>query len=104
MNAPLANEAATVQFPLVKYADEIGWTIMAPEEALRLRGGEAGLFLYKILEEKLIELNKGLVTIENAHSMIQRMESVPKTIEGNREILGWLRGEKTTYDEKEKRD
>ncbi len=104
MSAPLANEAATVQFPLVKYAEDIGWMIVPPDEALRLRGGEAGLFFFKVLEEALIGLNKGLVTSENVHSIIQRMESVPKTIEGNREILGWLRGEKSIYDDQEKRD
>lgn len=101
--AKLANEAATVQYTLVKHAAEIGWTVVSQEEALHRRGGEAGLFFYKDLEAALIRLNPGLITAENAQSLIQRMEAVPKTIEGNREILEWLRGNRTIYDEREER-
>src|ERR1043166_553013 len=103
MNPNLANEAGTVQFPLVKHAAAVGWTIVSDTEALRLRGGEAGLFFYKELEDALLRLNPGVVTPENVQSIIQRMESVPNTIEGNREILEWLRGNKTVFVESEKR-
>ena len=88
----LANEAGTVQFPLIKHAAAVGWTIVSDAEALRWRGGEAGLFFYKELEDALLRLNPDIVTPDNARSIIQRMESVPNTIEGNREILEWLRG------------
>ena len=37
------SEAATVQFPMVRHATEIGWTPLTPQEALARRGGEAGL-------------------------------------------------------------
>ncbi|MGH7180121.1 MAG: type I restriction endonuclease, partial [Tepidisphaeraceae bacterium] len=103
MTTTLANEAGTVQFTLVKHAAEIGWTEVSEAEALHRRGGEGGLFFYKDLEEALIRLNPGVVTAENVQSIIQRMESVPATIEGNREILEWLRGNRTVYDESEKR-
>ncbi len=29
-----------IQNPLLRYAAEIGWTVIAPDEALTLRGGE----------------------------------------------------------------
>ncbi len=103
MSTNLAHEASTVQFPLVKHAAAIGWTPVSDSEALRLRGGEAGLFFYKELEEALLRLNPGIVTAENVQSIIARMESVPNNIEGNREILDWLRGNKTVYVEAEKR-
>jgi type I restriction enzyme R subunit len=103
MTSNLANEAGTVQFPLVKHAAAVGWTVVSDTEALRWRGGEAGLFFYKELEDALLRLNPGVVTPENVQSIIQRMESVPNTIEGNREILEWLRGNKTVFDEQEKR-
>lgn len=103
MSKTLANEAGTVQFPLVKHAAEIGWTVVSDTEALRRRGGEAGLFLYKDLEEALLRLNPGIVTTDNVQAIIQRMESVPNTIEGNRDILDWLRGNKTVFVEGEKR-
>lgn len=103
MSKTLANEAGTVQFPLVKHAAEIGWTVISDAEALRRRGGEAGLFFDKELEDALLRLNPDIITAENVQSVIQRMESVPNTIEGNREILEWLRGNKTVFVESEKR-
>ena len=103
MSKNLAKEAGTVQFPLVKHAAEIGWTVVSDSDALRLRGGEAGMFFYSELEAALLRLNPGIVTADNVQSIIQRMESVPNNIEGNREILDWLRGNKTVFVESEKR-
>src|SRR6266404_356920 len=103
MSKTLANEAGTIQFPLIKHAAEVGWTVVSDAEALRRRGGEAGLFFYQELEEALLRLNPGIVTPENVQAVIQTMESVPNTIEGNREILEWLRGNKTVFVESEKR-
>jgi type I restriction enzyme R subunit len=103
MSKNLANEAGTVQFPLVKHAAEIGWTVVSDSDALRLRGGEAGMFFYSELEAALLRLNPVIVTADNVQSIIQRMESVPNNIEGNREILDWLRGNKTVFVESEKR-
>lgn len=103
MSKNLANEAGTVQFPLVKHAAAIGWTVVSDSDALRLRGGEAGMFFYKELEGALLRLNPGIVISDNVQSIIQRMESVPSNIEGNREILDWLRGNKTVFVESEKR-
>ena len=37
----LGGERHTVQEPLIRYAQEAGWTYLPPQEALRLRGGEA---------------------------------------------------------------
>lgn len=61
------------------------------------------MFFYDELEHSLIRLNPGLVTSENVGSIIQRIESVPKTIEGNREVLEWLRGNRTIFVESESR-
>ena len=103
MSSTLAIESGTTQFPLVKHAAEVGWTVVSDTEALRRRGGEAGLFFYKELEDALLRLNPGIVTSENVQSIIQRMESVPSTIEGNREILEWMRGNRTVFVESDKR-
>src|SRR3990172_4180956 len=99
----LANEAATVQFPLVRHAEAVGWTVVSKEDALRKRGGEAGLFFHDELRDALLRLNPGLVTPENVQSVMSRMESVRLSIEGNREILEWLRGRRTVFHEAEKR-
>lgn len=103
MPTNLANEAATTQFPLIKHAAAIGWNVVADTDALQRRGGEGGLFFYRELTDALLRLNPGLVTPENVQGIIQRMESVPSNMAGNREILEWLRGNKTVYDEGEKR-
>jgi len=103
VGANLASEVGTVQFALVRHADDAGWTVVSDTEALRKRGGQAGLFFYRELKEALLRLNPGVVTSENVSNIIQRMESVPKTIEGNKEILEWLRGNRTVYDESDNR-
>ena len=103
MSVNLATETTTVQQPIIKYAGEIGWNIVSQEDALSLRKGESGMLFYRVLEEKLIELNKGLVNRENVDDIIHRMEAVRNNIEGNAEILSWLRGEQAIYDENEKR-
>ena len=99
----LASERATVQNPLVAYAAEIGWQHLQREMALTLRQGAGGTLLYSVLRDKLIALNPGVVTAESADQIIGRLESVRTNIEGNAEILAWLRGERSVFVEAEKR-
>jgi type I restriction enzyme R subunit len=99
----IGSEAGAVKNPLIRYAEEIGWTYVSPSEALSLRKGEGGLLFNRILEEKLIELNPGLITPANTGEVIKRIESARNTIEGNAEILAWLRGEQSIYDQDENR-
>lgn len=99
----LASEMSTVQFTLVEHAKSIGWEIVSDTSALTKRQGESGLFFYEDLSSKLLELNPGVVTSDNVTSIIQKLESIPNTIEGNREILEWLRGGRSVYHEEEKR-
>ncbi len=103
MSVSLASERATVQNPLIAYAVEIGWVYLSPEEALTLRRGESGTLLYSILRDKLISLNPGIVTIDNVDPIINRIESVRNNIEGNAEVLSWLRGERAVPVISEKR-
>jgi type I restriction enzyme R subunit len=44
----------------------IGWEYVSPAEALRLRGGESGLYFADILREQLLRLNPGVVNAERA--------------------------------------
>ena len=99
----LASERATVQDPLIGYAVEIGWVYLSPEQALTLRRGQSGTLLYPILRDKLIALNPGIVTIENVDQVIGKIESVRNNIEGNFEVLAWLRGERSIFVQSEKR-
>lgn len=99
----LGTEATTVQHPLTRYAGQAGWTIVPKAEALTRRGGESGLFFYDLLKQKLQDLNPGFLTPELADEVVHRLESVRNNIEGNSEILAWLRGERSVYVEAEKR-
>jgi len=99
----IASERATVQNPLVEYVQEIGWAYVSPDQALTLRRGESGTLFYQTLRDKLISLNPGVVTVSNVDDVIARIESVRNTIEGNAEMLAWLRGERSVYVESEKR-
>ena len=103
MPATLATESATVQNPLVQYASEIGWGMVPQAEAVILRKGEGGMFFYKLLEEALLRLNPGVMTPENVDDVIRRLEGVRNSIEGNAEILAWLRGERSVHVAAEKR-
>ncbi|MHB8311077.1 type I restriction endonuclease subunit R [Metallibacterium sp.] len=99
----LAVEASTVQFPLVDYAAAAGWERVSEADALRKRRGEGGLFFYDELEAALLRLNLGVVTAADVPGIVQRLESLPNTIAGNREVLEWLRGKQTIYVDGEKR-
>ena len=103
MPATLATESATVQNPLVRYAGEIGWEIVPQTEAISLRKGEGGMFFYNLLEEILLKLNPGIITPENLDDVIRRLEGVRNSIEGNAEILAWLRGERSVHVATERR-
>ena len=95
-------EAGTVQFPMVNHAVEIGWTAVTDKDAQALRGGVAGGFFRSVLEAKLAEFNSWL-TADMVRSIIERLDALPSNIEGNREMLAWMRGERQWYDETEKR-
>ena len=100
MTAFHITEASTVQMPMVRHAAEIGWTPVWPQDALARRGGPAGLLFRGELEEALHRLNPWL-NANAARSVIERLESLPPSIEGNRQMLEWLRGERQWYDDAE---
>ena len=95
-------EATTVQFPMVDHAVEIGWTPLTPGAALTMRAGTASILFPTVLEGKLREFNPWL-SESAARSIVDRLEAEPATIDGNREILAWLRGEQQWYDENDQR-
>src|SRR6266540_2825844 len=97
-------ERATVQDPLARYAAESGWNAVAPDAALLLRGGEAGLLFRQVLADRLLTLNPGAMDPTNTVDVISRVESVRNSIAGNEEILSWLRGQKSVYIESQHRE
>ena len=95
-------EAGAVQFPMVRHAAEVGWTPLSPSDALAMRGGEAGLLFRSVLEEALRRFNPWM-TDDAIRSVVENIQALPPTIEGNRQMLAWLRGERQWYDEVEQR-
>jgi len=98
------SERSAVQQPMLKYAAEIGWQYLKPEEALHLRGGEKGLYFTEILEAQLIQLNPGIVDGSKTEEIIRQLNLLRATIEGNRDALLWMRGEKSVFVPQEKRE
>lgn len=95
-------EAGSVQLPMMAHAVEIGWQPLSPLEAVYRRGGEAGNFLRGTLAKKLADFNPWLGE-EGRRGVLDALEALPPSIEGNRELLAWLRGEHAWYDQAEKR-
>lgn len=97
------SEQSAVQNPMVKYAGQIGWKTLSRSDATQMRGGESGLYLTEILREKLRELNPFL-TPDLVDEVVRRLGLLHTTIEGNREALEWLRGEKSVFVAAENRE
>jgi type I restriction enzyme R subunit len=88
---PVGGERGTVQNPLVRYATEVGWTYLPPDDALRLRRGETGIVLHDIVVQQLQRLNPGVIDVVQAEDLIGRLVRVPPTIEGNLQAWEWVR-------------
>lgn len=99
----VGGEKASVQNPLVKYAVDIGWTYINPDEALTLRGGETGIVFKELFISQLLKLNDFL-TRPLAEELIKRIESIPPTIEGNLTAWEYLKGLKQVFVPAEKRE
>src|SRR5262249_47215262 len=91
------SERSAVQNPMLKYASEIGWQYIGPEDALVSRCGDAGCYLAQVLREQLIQLNPGIVDSSRADEIIRRLNLLKPTIEGNRDALSYLRGEQSVF-------
>jgi type I restriction enzyme R subunit len=89
---------------MIQYASHIGWQYLKPEEALRMRGGETGLYLSSILEAQLLRLNPGVVDASNVGEIMRRLNLLQPKIEGNRDALSWMHGEQSMYVAAEKRE
>ena len=100
----LSTESKTVEEPLIKYAEQAGWKYVSPKEAISLRKGETGKLFYSVLRESLIKLNASFLNDRNVDGLVQKIDNISDTMEGNKENLNWARGQKTFFDEKEKKN
>ncbi len=101
----LTSERHTVQNPLIRYAEEAGWTYLPPGDALSLRGSLSQPFLRDVLMAQLQRLNPGVITtVEQANEVIARLVRLRPDIEGNREAWEYLKGLKTVFVQAERRE
>jgi type I restriction enzyme R subunit len=98
------SERSAVQNPMITYAQQAGWAYVRPHEALRLRGGETGRFFTDVLAAQLVALNPGVVDASRAVEVIRLLSLLNPTIQGNRDALGWLRGEGSVFVPAERRE
>lgn len=107
-------EHKSVQARILKYANEIGWTIVSQGEAESLRGFDtsaasprekaknASRYFTDTLFEKLKEFNP---KFKDSKADLLRLLDLPlPTIQGNRDFLFYLQGEKTFFSKEENRE
>jgi len=99
----IGGERSAVQDPLIKYATEIGWERISQSEALRLRGGKTGFVFKEIFINQMQRLNPFMDHI-HAEEIIKSLERIPPNIEGNFTAWEYLKGLKTVFVPKEKRE
>lgn len=97
-------EKATVQDPLIRYAEQIGWTYLSPDDALMQRGSESGMVFRTLLKIRLLALNPDILDDELVDRFIKRIETAKVSIEGNQVILQFLKGEQNVFVPSEKRE
>jgi type I restriction enzyme, R subunit len=100
----LGSERGAVQSPFIHYATGVGWTTLGREEALVLRGDEAGIVFTDVLVSQLQALNPNTVSRERAEELTHRIVRHVPTIKGNQDVWEHLRGLRTVFVEEEKRE
>ena len=100
----LGTEIGAVQYPLIKYATEVGWDYIKPEDILKWRYGENGLLLQDNFLTQVQHLNLGIVDLSKAEDLARGLTRVLPRIEGNQEAWKYLRGLKTVFVEAEDRE
>ena len=93
----LASEAEVVQYPLLRYATDVGWDYLSPDDAIRLRRGETGATLWQVLVDQLQKLNPDVVDLDRAKQVATSLLRVRPSIEGNLDAWEYLRGLKTVF-------
>jgi len=87
---------------MVAHAAGVGWTPIQPEEARRKRGGDDSMLLRDEVEAALSRFNPWM-DADVVRQVVEKLQAIAPTIDGNRETLSWLRGERQWYDEAEQR-
>ncbi len=83
------SERSAVQEPLLKYANEIGWTRVSRAEALQMReGNPATLYFPDILKAQLLKRNKEVIAESNCTDVTRKLRQLKPTLVGY-QIVGY---------------
>ena len=91
------SERDAVQNPMLRYADEIGWESISASQALQMRGGDTKLYFAGLLETQLLKLNREVLDNVLCREILRQLNLLNPTLEGNRDALAWLRGERSIF-------
>lgn len=107
-------EHKSVQARILKYAGEIGWTVVSQQEAEsrryfdtsgaspRERAKNASRYFNDLLFQKVKQFNKKYKDL--AEELFRLLDLPLATIQGNRTFLQYLQGEKTFFSKEENRE
>lgn len=90
------SERKAVQEKIIKYAHDISWEYLSPEEALIKRNGENNIILKEIFIDQFLKLNPK-IDHQHAEEIIKKLERIPANIEGNLTAWEYLKGLKQIF-------
>lgn len=113
MSPTYGSEYDSVQSPMVGYVQEeqatyktangdalfcnLDWQYLSPDEALRMRTGKDKLILREIFIKQAQRLNPNKVDNLKAEELINHLERLPASKEGNMEAWEYVRGGKNVF-------
>ena len=75
----IGGERGSVQNPLIRYATDINWTYITPDDALIYRGGETGLVFKDTFITQLQKLNP-FMTQSLSEELLKKIETLPSSM------------------------
>ena len=91
------SERSAVQDPMLRYADQIGWTYVSQAQAMQMRRGDTRLYFIDVLEKQLMQLNGDILDESRCQEIARQLTLLSPTLEGNQDALSWLRGEQSIF-------
>lgn len=102
---PVPGEHKTVQARILAYAKAVGWTYVPRAEAERRRGfdpGPASPYFDELLEAQVRRLNPKYA--DGPGALVGDLRRLHADIAGNRDLLAYLRNNRTYYDKSDGRE
>ena len=91
------SERSAVQDRMLEYADEIGWKSVSQLESNQMRRGKTELYFADVLKTQLMRLNRGILDESRCQEIVRQLNLLGPMLEGNQDVLSWLRGEESVF-------